>query len=392
MAATQRDGNENEEPSSVRIPDPWDGMHSRVMTPEEWARLENELAKHPSPGPPGPTPFSRGREQVEPEWGPPSDAEGLGQETLEGIRGAEGEALRARYGLRASSTIPDGPPPPLLIDRLDPEGNTVLFGPGGVGKGALACHWITRLTEAGQVVLIVDYEDHPSEWARRVASLGGITEGVLYVSPSAGSWSGTQGAIWAQADELRAVADVVGATYIVIDSIVVACGATDPLDPGAAGQYAAALARIGRPALSLGHVTKAEDGRYPFGSVFWHNLARVTWGLAKGQGGAILTNRKANNYPNQGRQLVTVTWSDDRPASVWERSYTAKLAELITDALAERPLTVAEITTALEEDRDEDEPAIKADSVRHTLRRGLKADPRTFTVEGTGDRALWRNA
>ena len=236
-----------------------------------------------------------------------------GKVTPEGIVRAEFDAIIGRLGVRALSTIPDGPPLPLLLDRLDPDSHTVLFGPGGIGKGTLACHWIVRLTEAGEVVLIVDYEDHPGEWSRRIAGLGGITEGIYHVSPSAATWGGEQGAVWDHADDLRAVADAVGATYIVVDSIVVACGATDSLEPVAAGRYAAALARIGRPALSLGHVTKAEDGRYPFGSVFWHNLARVTWACRVGRAAPILTNRKANNHPNLGRQLVTVTWTDDRP-------------------------------------------------------------------------------
>ena len=48
------------------------------------------------------------------------------------------------------ASIPTDPPPPLLIDRLDPEGHTILYGTGGIGKGALACSWIARLVAEGR--------------------------------------------------------------------------------------------------------------------------------------------------------------------------------------------------------------------------------------------------
>ena len=60
-----------------------------------------------------------------------------------------------------------------------------------------------------------------------------------------------------------------------------ACGATNPLDPEAPGQFFAAIARIGLPSLTLAHVTGAGDLSKPFGSVFWHNLARVTWSASR---------------------------------------------------------------------------------------------------------------
>src|SRR4051812_118896 len=68
-------------------------------------------------------------------------------------------------------TISTDPPPPMLVGRLDPEGHTILYGPGGVGKGALTCWWIVRLVTDGHRVLILDWEGHATEWARRIRSL-----------------------------------------------------------------------------------------------------------------------------------------------------------------------------------------------------------------------------
>ena len=127
-------------------------------------------------------------------------------------------------GVRRLDAIPTAPPPDLLVGWLDPEGHTVLLGDGGVGKGTIAAHFIVELVKDGELVPVIDYEDHPTEWARRVAGLGGlgVLESVYHVAPLAPAWTGPRGAIWAQAQQLREAADQVRATYVVIDSIVVA--------------------------------------------------------------------------------------------------------------------------------------------------------------------------
>ena len=198
--------------------------------------------------------------------------------------------LTVNLGARSLLAIPDDPPLPLLLDRLDPEGHTILFGPGGAGKGVLTASWIVGLVNAGRKVLILDYENHPSEWSRRVGGLGGddARRAVVHVAPLSSSWNGQRGAIWHQADEIRALAQEHKPDVLVIDSIVMACAGADPMKPETAALYAGALERIGLPALSLAHVTKTEDLRYPFGSAFWHNFARTTWSLKPDAERAIL--------------------------------------------------------------------------------------------------------
>lgn len=297
----------------------------------------------------------------------------------------------ARLGARVLGEMSMDPPPPMLIERLDPEGHTVLFGAGGTGKGLMAAHWTLKLTRAKHRVLILDYENHPDEWARRVYGLGGsdILGDVLHVAPLTAKWGGKRGALWDQADDLRQLVSDWGATYLVIDSIVPACSGTDPLKPEAVSQYAGALELIGCPALSLGHVTKADDLRYPFGSVFWHNLSRVTWSAKRDGEAIVLAHRKHNNYEKHANTRVEITWLDGLPVSVWEREASEELSQRIGAALRGEPRTVTQICDLLDEDHDEDDESTRADSVRHALRRGAKAHPPRFVKIGS-DR--WSNA
>lgn len=300
----------------------------------------------------------------------------------------------ARLGAVVLGEISTGPPAPLLCGRLDPAGHTIFYGTGGVGKGVYTAHTIARLVGDGHRVMIVDYENHGDEWARRYHGLAGRagSDQVLWVAPLTAAWAGHRGAIWKQVAELRELAAAFGATYIVIDSIVPACGGSDPMDPGTVALYTGALEYLGIPVLSLAHVTKADDLRYPFGSIFWHNLARVTWSLQKDGEQLVLTPRKSNNYAKQGRTVVTVTWLDGLPRDVDEQAFTAVVADRIADVLAGEALTVRAIVAGLNDELEEGEQPIKADTVRAALRRGVTSDPKRFTVDGTGDMATWRRA
>lgn len=301
-----------------------------------------------------------------------------------------------RLGARLLNIIPTDPPPPLLVGRIDPAGHTILYGTGGVGKGTLASSWVVALLMEGRRVLIVDYENHPDEWARRISGIGAdasLMEQVLHVSPLTAAWGGKRGALWVQAPDLRQLAIAFRADVLLVDSLVPACGGTDALKPEAAAQYAGGLEYIGLPTLSLAHVTKEHDLRYPFGSVFWHNLARTTWSL-KGVGGTVLlSHRKHNNYARLPRQQIEVTWaSDGTPQSVWERSHSEALAQRISYLLAGQALTAGQIVELLNDDLDEDDEEVKANSVRVALNRGLKARPPKFAKAGSGSAEKWSNA
>jgi hypothetical protein len=128
--------------------------------------------------------------------------------------------------------------------------------------------------------------------------------------------------------------------------------------------------------------------KYPFASVFWHNLARVTWSLSRDGERILLTNRKANNYARGGRFALTIDWWEGLPREVSIQGYTAALSDRIDEALGSAEMTVGEIVAAIVENLDDDEQKPPADSIRKTLRRGLKAVPQRYTLDGT----KWRRA
>ncbi len=268
----------------------------------------------------------------------------------------------------ALSSINTDPPPPMLIDRLDPAGHTILYGTGGVGKGALACSWISDLVRSGHRVLILDYEGHPEEWSRRIAALAADVHGgdaVRHLVP--------RGALAAAAAEIVWTCDTYGLDYIVIDSAVMACGA-DPLKPESAAGYAAGLLAIGRPALSLAHVTKVDDPRYPFGSVFWHNLARMTWSMTGIESEVLLKHRKHNNYPGLGTFALTITWQDGYLREVWERGYNMTILRRVLDALEDAgALTIDQLFAVI---NDDEHKPVSRKTLQKTLTRALLSEVR----------------
>jgi hypothetical protein len=298
-----------------------------------------------------------------------------------------------RTGVCTLDAFSTEPPPPMLIDRLDPNGPTILYGPGGAGKGTLGSWWILQLVRAGKRVLIADYENHPEEWARRIHGLGGaevITSGAIqHVAPLSRHWLGRRGAIWEQQNDIRELVVALGIDIIVIDSIGFACLGADVSDAATPQLYGAALEAIDVLPVSLAHVPKDGNLAFPFGSVFWHNGARGTWSLVEDGPKRILTHRKHNNYPKYPTQQVEMTWRDGVPVEIWERPHHEATATRIERVLGNGPMSVRSIVAALNaEIDDEDEKDIKQDTLERALRRGAKANPPRFAKEGE----LWTTA
>jgi hypothetical protein len=280
-----------------------------------------------------------------------------------------------RAGARALGDIDRSAAPPLLVGRISPNGHTILYGPGDAGKGLLSCWWIVQHVLGGGRVLILDFEDHPEEWARRIWGLGGAEmfedTPIRHISPlRAGKLD------W---DVLVAAAGEHEATLVVVDSIAYAIPGKDPSDPDAATTYSRLIQPFGVPVLSLAHMNRMGDARYPFGSVFWHAGARITWSLVPdGEHGSKLHNRKHNNYPWQGAYMVTSDWLDDVPRNVRERTYSASLAERIAEVLKTGPASLDDVVAALND--DDSGEVVKRNSVLQALRRGLMATPRLWTT------------
>ena len=241
-------------------------------------------------------------------------------------------------------------------------------------------------------MLIVDYENHPDEWARRIFGLDGpeLMNRVLHVAPLTAAWTGPRGAIWAQAAELRELAIAFEADYMLVDSLVPACAGSDPLKPESVSLYTGALEYIGLPTLSLGHTDKAENLKYPFGSVFWHNLSRFTYSMKADGGAVILQNRKHNNYARVAPQKIEVQWLESgMPADIHEQSYAEDLARRISQVLVGQSLTVRAICEQLDDLADDDAEPMKDDTVYKALRRGARQKPPRFA---STDSKRWSNA
>jgi hypothetical protein len=188
------------------------------------------------------------------------------------------------------SEVADYEPQPLLVGWLDPGDHTILFGDGGTGKGIVAAWWTSMLVNLGHNVLLLDYERHASmEWKPRVRAFEGDLTRVHISQP-------TQ-AIWDDVEGIRLEVTRLDVTYLVIDSVGYACVGNDVEKSTTAIKYSAAIAQIGLPALSLAHTPKADvDPQHPFGSAFWSNGARLTYGMSRPEDPdlRLLTNRKSN--------------------------------------------------------------------------------------------------
>lgn len=306
-------------------------------------------------------------------------------------------------GSRTAADLPYGPPPPQLVGEfLTPEDATVIYGPGGTGKGVSACHFALRLVRSGHVVMIVDFEGHEREWGSRLRGLGATEEElgrIHYRAPFGSDWAAATGSLAAVADALRDDCARFGVTYLVIDSYSVATSNGDTMGgQEAAREYFAGLTRIGLPSLTLAHVRGGSDKwpDRPFGSIFVHNLARETWAVEQIGKAADdeeprigphvieleFRNRKPSGRPLAPPQFLTFEFYADGSIEVREgRLAGATVADLAGDVLSE-PMTLRQIAAAIREDTS-------ATYSEDTLLKSLKRHPDRFVVDKNKRPAKW---
>lgn len=244
----------------------------------------------------------------------------------------------------------------LLLGRLDASDHTILFGDGGAGKGMVAAWWVACLTKGWGTrernvvttrpmkVLVVDYEAHArTEWRKRIEAFGGNMARVLITQPTRPIW-----------DVASAISEVIlehGVDYVVVDSALYACAGADAYKPEGATQYSLAIAQFKCPTLTLAHKTKTkEDQDKPFGTIFWHNGARLTISIdAEGYDTPrMLRTRKANHGESFS---VEIDWSwvgSGLPNFLVEADSKIPLDDLILEALEGGPLTKKQIAETIE--------------------------------------------
>lgn len=193
-----------------------------------------------------------------------------------------------KIGVRRIGSMPySKPKPPLVNEMLAAEGVTVIYGRGGTGKGMTSVFFAGELAKQGLRVLLLDYENHPDEWTRRINDFGLLEydEFIWYASPYNGGWhsgTGKRGTLYDDAGLIRDACDEMAIDYIIVDSIVPASGGSSEMGGFSDAQaFFDGIAAINRPALVIAHVP-GNAGRFPdkpFGSTFIHNLARETWAI-----------------------------------------------------------------------------------------------------------------
>jgi hypothetical protein len=255
------------------------------------------------------------------------------------------------------------------IEGLVPdEGITIIFGQGSSAKTYLALEMLLainagrpfmgRATRQGSG-LYFDQEagERPIARRRHRLILGGpdatISEGAFHYMP------GRAIPIAEQMPTVKREIARTGAQVLIVDSAVSALGA-DAKKEDEVARMLSPLAALGIPVIILAHVTKEGGEDYPFGSIFWHNLARMTWFVRRVDSEDSpdiqvgFYNKKANDDRRQKTFGIAVRFDDpDGPvtveacdvAAVPELAHGLSAREQIRRALenAGQSLTVEEI-------------------------------------------------
>lgn len=185
--------------------------------------------------------------------------------------------------------VPAEPQQPLVGPFLATAEETVLYGPGGAGKGTFAA-WLTleylRQDSAARVY-VLDFEHRQSEWSGRLRRLGASDiklAKVFYVSPFSAKWAAPSGgrALSQIVEHVKSDCDRLGISLLIVDSYSAATSTGDAMGgQAAANEYFEALRRIGRRSLTLAHVpgNSQKWPDKPFGSIFVKNWSREMWAI-----------------------------------------------------------------------------------------------------------------
>lgn len=177
----------------------------------------------------------------------------------------------------------------LIEPFLEENSPNILFGKGGSGKTWLALRMMMSLASGSDFLrerpaktvksLFIDYENSKETFRERINMMEPYVPGFLpehrknlaYLSPK-----GTP--LHDLKDTIQRIIKEDGFGLIVLDSAALACGGA-PEDAQVAIRYFNALSTLKVTTLTIAHETKAENGNYVFGSVFFHNSARNIWNV-----------------------------------------------------------------------------------------------------------------
>lgn len=266
------------------------------------------------------------------------------------------------------------------------EHPTILFGDGGTGKSLFALWAACRLEARGIRCLYADWEFSEADHRGRLEQLAGpAMPGIRYVR--------CERPLTHEIERLARIVRDEGIGYVFLDSIAVGCDGP-PEAAEAAGAYFRALRQLHTGTMLLAHVSKSEGAdRKPFGSSFWHNLARMTWFVERAEecgDPSTLTitchNRKANIGPLRPSVAYEFHFTDDRitvrrvdVAAVADLSDKVPLWQRMVSELRGGPMTQVALAEAL---------GAKQDTIKRTVSRSTKLFTRVTGVDGIARIAL----
>jgi hypothetical protein len=292
--------------------------------------------------------------------------------------------LHQDRGVRASD-IPEGLGELYLIPPLMPlNGVTIIFGDGGVSKSYLAlmlalaaCNGTTaagRFETPNSKVIYIDYEDSAINFRRRckrvMAGTGfdPIPSDIIY-------WAANGIPFKDQWEPIKSKIEAEGINWMIVDSAAPACGGP-PEESSSAIEFDNAIKRIGIPTLLIAHQTKSGDGNTlkPFGSTFWHNLARRTWHVEREQQeesdevDVWLRCRKVNDGRKPKPICLRITFEDEDGAVTFQEGDADHVEKFRTQTSAQHQVWVALETPMTIKDIAE-ETGLTSRCVDTTLRR-----------------------
>ena len=83
---------------------------------------------------------------------------------------------------RTLADVSDAPLEPLLFGAIETSGGTIMSAPGGTGKGFTGIYFCDLGVSEGMTPLVIDFENRPGEWSRRLSGLGITRDRVAYLS------------------------------------------------------------------------------------------------------------------------------------------------------------------------------------------------------------------
>ena len=282
----------------------------------------------------------------------------------------------------------------LLPGLVPASGVTIFFGDGGVAKSTLMLALCATIHSgradligveptARRRVLFLDWEDEAAVHQDRLGRLAGNERIDIRYRRMAGPMAD-------QLDSLRRIVRDEEVGLVAVDSIAPAAGG-EPESAQVAMNWFEAARTLAVPIVASAHTTKAGDDTKPFGSAFWHNLARCTWFIKKQRAEVgsdlrlALVNRKNNRGSLQADRAYVIShgarrlriYRDLAPTPISRAQDPLRFQ--MRDALRAGPLTYEELASSIGANRD---------SVRKTASRYVGKLFRLLSVEGITKVAL----